>query len=100
ALLVATSALVLRERRRLSPAATESAGGRIERAVRWLSFVLARRLGVAVAAGALVVGAGLALEGRFDIETDAERWVPQDSATVRDLQRLREITEFTSELVL
>ncbi|HEX6417366.1 MAG TPA: MMPL family transporter [Acidimicrobiales bacterium] len=102
ALLVTTAALVLRERRQPSAAAAgpEPAGGLLERAVRWLSFALARRLGVAVVAGALVIVAGLALEGRFDIETDAERWVPQDSATVQDLQRLREITEFSSELVV
>ena len=46
---------------------------------------------------ALFVG-GVALEGRFRIESDPIRWIDQDSQTVRDLETLEESTGFSSTL--
>lgn len=100
ATLVPLAILVLRERRSRPGAATLPVGGVLERVVRWLCFALQRRLVPVVAIGALVVVAGLAVEGRFVIQTDPERWVAQDSTTVEELRRLREVTAFSSELVV
>lgn len=103
--LVPLALLVLRERRSSArddepPVGVVPAAGMIERGVRWLCFAGRDRLLPVVAVGAVIIVAGLAVEGRFVIQTDPERWVDQDSATVRELRRLREVTEFSSELVV
>ncbi|HET6950637.1 MAG TPA: MMPL family transporter [Acidimicrobiales bacterium] len=100
ATLVPLSILAVRERHWPTTAAALPAGGAPERLVRWLCFAVGRRLVPVVAVGGVIIGAGLAVEGRFSIETDPERWVPQDSTTVEELQRLRDLTEFSSELVV
>ncbi|MBN2624950.1 MAG: MMPL family transporter [Acidimicrobiales bacterium] len=100
ATLVPLAVLVLRERHRPTGVAAASGSGAIERMVRWMCFALRRRLVPVVAVGAVVVVAGLAVEGRFTIQTDPERWVPQDSSTVDELGRLRQISGFSSELVV
>ncbi len=99
ATLVPLAILVLRERRGRPGAATLPGGGVLERGVRWLCFALQRRLVPVVVVGAVIVVAGLAVEGRFVIQTDPERWVAQDSETVEELRRLR-VTAFSSELVV
>lgn len=100
ATVVPLAILVLRERHRPTADAEPPGGGRLERAVRWLCFALRRRLVPVVAVGAVVIVAGLAVEGRFTIQTDPERWVAQDSTTVAELRSLREISEYSSELVV
>lgn len=100
ATLMPLAILVLRERHWPTGAAALPAGGRLERMVRWLCFALRRRLVPVVAAGVVLVVGGLAVEGRFTIQTDPERWVAQDSTTVDELRRLRELSEFSSELVV
>jgi hypothetical protein len=99
ATLVPSAALVLRERRAPSTAGVP-AGGMLERGVRWLCFALQRRLAPVVAVGLVIIVAGLAVEGRFTIQTDAEKWVAQDSTTVQELRQLREVTGYSSELVV
>jgi hypothetical protein len=100
ATLVPLAVLVLRERHWPTGTAAPPGGGRLERVVRWLCFALRRRLVPVVAVGAAVIVTGLAVEGRFTIQTDPERWVAQDSTTVEELRRLREVSEFSSELVV
>jgi uncharacterized protein len=96
--LVPLAILVLRQRR--SPAVPALAGGVIERAVRWACFSCQRHIGPVAVIGFVVIGAGLAVEGRFTIQTDPERWVDQGSETVRQLEELRDVTGFSSELVV
>jgi uncharacterized protein len=97
--LVPLAILVLRQRR-APEAAPLPVGGAIERAVRWACFSCQRHIGPVAVIGFVVIGAGLAVEGRFTIQTDPERWVDQDSETVSQLEDLRDITGFSSELVV
>ena len=100
ATMVPLAILVLRERHWPTRAPTLPGGGVLERVVRWLCFALRRRLVPVVAVGAVVIVTGLAVEGRFTIQTDPERWIPQDSSTVEELRQLREVSEYSSELVV
>jgi uncharacterized protein len=96
--LVPLAILVLRQRR--GPGDVVLPGGSIERAVRWACFSCQRHIGPVAVIGFVVIGAGLAVEGRFTIQTDPERWVDQSSETVGQLEQLRDITGFSSELVV
>ncbi len=51
-----------------------------------------------VIASIVLFVAGVALEGRFKIESDPIRWINQDTQTVRDLETLEEATGFSSTL--
>lgn len=48
----------------------------------------------------VVLVAGVLLEDRFEIETDPEKWVNQDTQVIADLELLRERTGSSSELGL
>ncbi len=65
--------------------------------VRLGSLPPASAIPLVVASIALFV-AGVALEGRFEIESDPIRWIDQDSRTVEDLDTLEEATGFSSTL--
>lgn len=98
---VPTSILVWRERRHPTPAGAASVPhGVLERIVRWMCFSARTFILPVVLAGLGVIFVGLALEGRFTIQTDPEEWIPQDGRTVRSLEELREDTGFSSELQL
>jgi MMPL family len=96
ALAVPVAVLVLRERRRSGrpPEARRA----VESAVQVASSLSPRVVLPLVALGALVVAAGLAVEGGLTIQTDPERWVDQDGRAVTDLERLREGTGYSTEL--
>jgi uncharacterized protein len=99
--LVPLAILALRERH--APAAAESshlAAGALERAVRFACFSCQRHVVPVAMVGFVIIGAGLAVEGRFTIQTDPERWIDQSSETVHDLQALRSVTGYSSELVI
>jgi predicted RND superfamily exporter protein len=53
-----------------------------------------------VAIGISVAAAGLLLDGRIPIETDPERFVPQDSQVLAELERIRQVAGSSSELGL
>ena len=96
ALAVPVAMLVLRDRRRPG----RPTGGRraVESAVRVVSSLSPRAALPLVAVGALVIAAGLAVEGGLTIQTDPERWIDQDGRAVIDLERLREGTGYSTEL--
>jgi uncharacterized protein len=102
--LVPAAMLVIRERRgHRAPGlrdGSRSDGGLVERGVRWMCFSCTRHVLAVAAVGVAIIVAGLSVEGRFVIQTDPERWVPQDGTTVEELRELREVTEFSSELVV
>ncbi|MCU1459079.1 MAG: hypothetical protein JWL73_3171 [Actinomycetia bacterium] len=96
-LLVPPAVLILRERRKPTPTTAHS-GGALERMVRSVVLV-ARRVLVPIMILALVVTvAGLAVENKFTIQTDPEKWISQDSQTVQQLKELRAGAGFSSEL--
>ena len=65
--------------------------------VRLGSLPTAAAIPLVVASIALFLG-GVALEGRFEIQSDPIRWIDQDSQTVADLDTLEEATGFSSTL--
>ena len=50
-----------------------------------------------VASIALFVG-GIALEGNFEIESDPQKWIDQDSQTIADVETLQDDTGFSTTL--
>jgi uncharacterized protein len=96
ALAVPVAVLVLRDQRRPGRPLTARRG--VESAVRKVSSLSPRAAVPLLALGALVVAAGLGVEGGLAIQTDPERWVDQDGRAVTDLEQLREGTGFSSEL--
>jgi hydrophobe/amphiphile efflux-3 (HAE3) family protein len=105
-LFVPLAFLVLRERRRPTPAAPRPSGdanvapdgGLLERVVRTLALTGRARVVPIVLIGAVVVAAGLAVEGRFTIQTDPERWIPPKGQTAHSLEQLRSQAGFSSEV--
>ncbi len=103
-LFVPLAFLLRRERRRTTGDAgssTTPVGSRaplLERTVRGLARVGRARVLPIVVIGALVVAAGLAVEGRFTIQTDPERWIPPNGSTERSLRQLRAQAGFSSEV--
>src|ERR1700730_12017719 len=91
--------LVRRERRRPSPRAEPVQGGALlERGVRGLARAGRARVIPIILVGAVVVAAGFAVEGRFTIQTDPERWIPPNGATAHSLQQLRAQAGVSSEV--
>lgn len=77
---------------------TEKTESVVERIVVWLGGLPpASAIPLVVASIGLFV-AGVALEGRFDVESDPIRWIDQDSQTVEDLETLEDSTGFSSTL--
>jgi predicted RND superfamily exporter protein len=90
-------ATVLGVREFTSPTA-ERADTWVEKVVVWLGGLKqAWALPLVIASVLLFVG-GIALEGRFKIESDPIRWVNQDTQTVRDLKTLEEVAGISSNL--
>ena len=54
-------------------------------------------LPMVVASVALFVG-GIALEGQFEIESDPQKWIDQESQTIADVETLQEDTGFSTTL--
>lgn len=72
----------------------------LEKVVGALAFVGRRWLAPVAVIGVIVVVAGFAVEGRFTIQTDPEKWIPQDGATVHSLEDLRAGTGYSTFLGL
>jgi hypothetical protein len=96
ALTVPVALLFLRDRRR--PGRPVGDRRAVEAVVRAASSLPARAAVPLVLVGAVVVAAGLVVDGRLAIETDPERWVDQDGTAVSQLEDLRTGTGFSSEL--
>ncbi len=89
--------LLAREHRRPSRP-HEWGRGAIERSVRTVAHAAERVLLPVVLIGAVVTIAGFAVAGRFSIQTDPQKWVPQHSTVVRDLNALQAGAGFSSEV--
>jgi hydrophobe/amphiphile efflux-3 (HAE3) family protein len=90
-----TTILGVREYRSRTPDVAES---RVERIVVWLGGLSPKAAVPLVVLSALLFVGGVAMEGRFKIESDPVRWINQDTQTVRDLDTLEEATGFSSTL--
>jgi hydrophobe/amphiphile efflux-3 (HAE3) family protein len=101
AVVVVPALLLRRERRRpTSPDRRRPVTGALERGVRRMAGVPARAVVPLVAVALGVAAAGLLVEGRIPIETDAERWVDQSGPAVRGLDALRAVTGFSGDVGL
>ena len=99
ALLVPVSLLAMWNGRR--PKLPEGPGhGLLERVVRRLVTMAHSWVVPVMVVGSVVMALGLAADGRFDIQTDPEKWVASDSDAVGELEALREGTKFSSELTV
>jgi hydrophobe/amphiphile efflux-3 (HAE3) family protein len=96
ALTVPVAVLVRRDRRR--PGRVLAPPRAVESAVRAVSSLSPRAALPLLAVGALVVVAGLSIEGGLPIQTDPERWIDQDGRAVTELERLRDGTGYSTEL--
>ncbi len=96
-MLVPPAVLILREKRKPTPATTHASGG-LERGVRRVVLAARRVLAPIMIVALLVTVAGFAVENKFTIQTDPEKWISQDSQTVAQLKELRAGAGFSSEL--
>jgi hydrophobe/amphiphile efflux-3 (HAE3) family protein len=86
--------------RHLSRVPVTRARARVERATRAVAGVgRGRPVGVLVVS-LLVVVLGPVAFGRESLQSDPERWVPQDSSVLRDLRALRRVAGSSAELGL
>lgn len=117
-LLVPTSILAWREKVKPTKAGeARIPHGFLERVVRGMMFSMQRFVLPMTVVGVVIIVLGLAFEGRFVIETDAEKWLPQDknsvqckiqeglggsacTDTIHDLEVLQERAGFSSVLAL
>ena len=73
---------------------------RVERATHALSTVGRGHTIIVLVVALLIAIAGSAAMGRTSLESDPERWVPQDSTVLRDLRALRTVAGSSAELGL
>jgi predicted RND superfamily exporter protein len=73
-------------------------GGRVEWVTRTLAGVGRRRPAQLLAASVAIVVIGSVSLGDVSVQSDPERWVPQDSGVLRDLRALRAIAGSSAEL--
>jgi hypothetical protein len=98
-IIIPTSLLFWRDRHREpSPVAAPSNRLEVERLVRALTSSADRRLVPVVAVGVAFVFIGLLADQRISVQTDPERFVPQDSQVLRDLYRIRDTAGSSSQL--
>jgi hydrophobe/amphiphile efflux-3 (HAE3) family protein len=81
-----------------SPKTRVQTHGALERFVRTLATVATHWVVPMLLIGSVIVVAGFWAEGRFTIQTDPEKWIPQGGSTVHSLDALREGTGFSTEL--
>jgi hydrophobe/amphiphile efflux-3 (HAE3) family protein len=99
ALAVLPAVLVWRDRRRHRTRPNRGAG-RVERATLALATAGRHRpMGLLVVSVVIVVLGPLAM-GRVSVQSDPERWVPQDSGVLHDLRALRAVAGSSAELGL
>jgi len=71
---------------------------RVERAIVKLGSLPQKAVIPLIALSVGVLVAGILLEDQFEIQSDPVRWVNQDTQTVRDIDTLKEETQFESTL--
>jgi len=77
---------------------TRRADSWVEKVVVWLGGLPQTWALPLVVASVLLFIGGIALEGRFEIESDPIKWVNQDTQTVRDLETLEDAAGISSNL--
>lgn len=99
-LFVPLSFLVWREHRKPSGAhaARSLDHGALVRVVQGLSTALRGSILPVLVVGALIVVAGFMVEGKPTIQTDPEKWIPQQGQTEKSLKALRATTGTSTEL--
>ncbi len=95
-----TSVLYLRERTRIGPRPQPRARIEVERFVGGLTARTVGRLAPIALVAAVVALGGLYVSRRIPTETDPEKFVPSDSAVLKDLHRVSAVAGTTSELDL
>ena len=99
ALLPMPAVLAWRDRRRRwSP--PRGTGRRIERVTRAMASAGRGRPAGLLAVSLVIVVLGPPALGRVSVQSDPERWVPQDSGVLQDLQSLRAVAGSSAELGL
>lgn len=78
--------------------APHAARFRVERVVRTITTNAVGRILPVIAIGLFVVLLGIFLDRRIPLETEPERFIPQDSPVLRDLYYIRDTGGTTSEL--
>jgi hydrophobe/amphiphile efflux-3 (HAE3) family protein len=73
---------------------------RVERTTRVLSTAGVGHRGTVLGVSLVIVAVGTVAVGRTALESDPERWVPQDSAVLRDLRDLRRVAGSSADLAL
>ncbi|MEQ8840996.1 MAG: MMPL family transporter [Acidimicrobiales bacterium] len=95
-IVVPTAVLGIREYKARTTSVTEPT--RIERMIVKLGSLPQKAVVPLIIASVGVLVAGIALEDRFEIQSDPIRWVNQDTQTVRDIDTLKDETGFESTL--
>lgn len=70
----------------------------LERGVRALALAARGAVLPMVLVGLVIVVAGFAVDGKFTIQTDPEKWIPPGSSTEQGLKQLRAQAGFSTEL--
>jgi hydrophobe/amphiphile efflux-3 (HAE3) family protein len=98
-LFVPLAYLLRREHRRPTPP-SEGPPGRelLERVVRSLALAARNLVVPMILVGLVLVIGGFAVEGRFTIQTDPEKWIPPNGSTEKSLKELRAQAGFSTEL--
>jgi hydrophobe/amphiphile efflux-3 (HAE3) family protein len=97
------SSLYLRDRRRsegFTPKTTSSGRRGTDRLVRALAAPGDGRILPGVIIGLVLIGTGFWVDHNVTVQTDVEKWVPQDSPVLRDLYKIRDGAGSSAELNL
>jgi hydrophobe/amphiphile efflux-3 (HAE3) family protein len=89
-----------RDRRRPGGSRAHRDGAGIERAVQGMAGAFGGHPAALTAVAVLLVGAGHWAQVRTPVESDPERFVPQDSPVLRDLHRLRDVAGTSADMGL
>ncbi|MEX0786465.1 MAG: hydrophobe/amphiphile efflux-3 (HAE3) family transporter [Dehalococcoidia bacterium] len=97
--IIPASVLYMRDRNRNpAPEATPPRRMEVERLVRALTSSADGRLLPVVALGVAFIFIGLLADRQIDVQTDPERFVPQDSPVLRDLYTIRDTAGSSSQM--
>ena len=99
-ILLMSSTLYLRERKRIGPTKPQRARFEVERLVGGITGRAVGKLAPIALAAAVVACVGLFASRRISTQMDPEKFVPSDSSVLVDLHRLRDVAGTTSELHL
>ncbi|MBI5284385.1 MAG: MMPL family transporter, partial [Chloroflexi bacterium] len=99
-IVLVSSVLYLRERKRIGPAEQARARFEVEKLVGGLTARTVGKLVPIALIAAGVAAVGLYVSGKIPTQTDPERMVPSSSSTLTDLHRVRDVAGATSELNL